>query len=155
MCRSVPEGGEKTMHGALQRSCDTAIKYINKQNGMQYSFFKMVAIYSHFLSHFYCIFFQMNSQRKKNLKNNKPTNVYSGSWFLTIPDPTTAPKKEGENYFFCSTIFCIHKYHTIVLNRLRNFFLAKTLRLFVLFTQKFVFKIWVCNPGSKRHQHCN
>jgi hypothetical protein len=28
------------MHGALHRSCDTAIKYINKQNGMQYSFFK-------------------------------------------------------------------------------------------------------------------
>ncbi len=34
----------------------------------------------------------------------------SESWFLSIPDPTTAPKEEGEKYFFCP-IFCSHKYH--------------------------------------------
>jgi hypothetical protein len=32
-----------------------------------------------------------------------------------IPDPTTAPREEGEN-FLCPSIFCSHKYHKIVNN---------------------------------------
>jgi hypothetical protein len=95
-----------------------------------------------------------------------------------IPDPTTAPK-EGDIKTFCPTIFSIHKYHKIVSNfffeQVNTFFLAKTLRIIVLFTQNFVIKlskIWfldpektypgsgknlfrkkpIPDPGSKRHR---
>ncbi len=86
--------------------------------------------------------------------------------FLSIPDhgsripesrnPKTAPNEKGES-FFCPTILCSHKYHKIVnnflLNRLRNF-LAKTLRIIVLFTQKVVIKlskIWVWDQRSGKN----
>jgi hypothetical protein len=76
---------------------------------------------------------------------------------------------------FCPTIFCSHKYHTIVnkfiFEHVKKIFVAKTLRIIVLFIQNFVIelsKIWIWNPGSeirdpgsKRHripdpdpQHC-
>ncbi len=92
-----------------------------------------------------------------------------GSWFLSIPapgsqipdlgswipDPTTAPKEEGK--IFLSYHFCSHKYHKIVNNfifeQVKNF-LAKALRIVVLFTHKFVIKlskIWVWNPGSGKN----
>ncbi len=56
-----------------------------------------------------------------------------------IPDPTKAPKEEGE-ILLCPTIFCSDKYNKIVNNFFEQvkIFLAKTLRILVLFTQKFV-----------------
>jgi hypothetical protein len=66
-----------------------------------------------------------------------------------IPDPTTA-KRRGK-IFCCPIIFSIHKYHKIVNN---FFFLAKKLRIIVLYTQNFVnklSKIWVWDPGSGKN----
>jgi hypothetical protein len=65
-------------------------------------------------------------------------DVYPGSRSLFIPDPTTAPKKEGEIYFVCPTIFCSHKYHKIVNNftfdeQVKKIFFAKTIRIKVTF----------------------
>jgi hypothetical protein len=98
-------------------------------------------------------------------------DVYPGSWFYPsqVPDPTTAPKEEGEK-IFCPAIFS-HNYHKIANNcifeQIKKIFLAKTLRIKVLFIQKFVFTIskicvWdpgtgknlfrIPNPGSKRHR---
>ncbi len=64
-----------------------------------------------------------------------------------ILDPTTAPKEEGEKKFFSL------KYHKIVNNfifeHVKKVFLAKTLRIIVLFAPKIVIKllkIWVWDP---------
>ncbi len=86
-----------------------------------------------------------------------------GSWFLPIPDlgsqipdPKTATKERGEN-FFCHTIFCSQKFHKI-----ENYFIFEMLkkkiiwanfqRIIELFTQKIVnklSKIWVWDPESE------
>ncbi len=62
-----------------------------------------------------------------------------------IPDPTTALKEEGKNFFCCSTIFCSHKDHKIVNNfifeRVKKTISTKSLRIIVLFTQKFFIKL--------------
>jgi hypothetical protein len=75
-----------------------------------------------------------------------------------ITDSRTAPKEEGEK-LFGYTIFCSHKKHKIVNNfeQVKNIVLTKTLRIIVLFTQKFVIKlskiwVWARDPGSKRHR---
>jgi hypothetical protein len=72
-----------------------------------------------------------------------------------IPDPTTAPKEEGQTFFFSPTIFCSHKYHKIVNNlifeQVKKIFLGETPGIIVLFIQKFVIKLsklWVWDPGS-------
>jgi hypothetical protein len=58
--------------------------------------------------------------------------------------------------FWGPTIFCSNKYHKIVNNfifeQVKKIILAKTLRIVVLVTQKFVIKlskIWVWDPGSE------
>ncbi len=52
--------------------------------------------------------------------------------FLSISDPTTAPKDEGGKKF-SPTIFCSRKYHNIVYNfifeQVKKNFSAKTLRI--------------------------
>jgi hypothetical protein len=64
-------------------------------------------------------------------------DVYPGSCFLSIPDPgsnNSTKRDRGK---------CFLSYH-------KKFFFAKTLRMIVLFTQKFVIKlskIWVRDPG--------
>jgi hypothetical protein len=70
------------------------------------------------------------------------------------PHPTTAPNEEGE--IFSPIIFCSHKSDKIVNNfifeQVKKFFLAKTLRIIVLFTQKFLIKlskIWVWDQGPR------
>ncbi len=61
-------------------------------------------------------------------------------------------KPKRGKHFCCPTIFCSHTYHKIVNNfifeQVKNFFLAKTLTIVVIFAQRFViklskFKIWV------------
>ncbi len=56
-------------------------------------------------------------------------------------------QKRSGNKIFCPTIYCSHNYHEIVNNLIfnKNFVSAKTLRIIVLFTQKFVIKL----PVSK------
>jgi hypothetical protein len=75
-----------------------------------------------------------------------------------ISDPSTA----SEEKFFCPNIFCSHKYHKIVnsfiFEQAKKIFLAKLLRIIILFTQKFVItcklsKIWVWDPGSRIRQN--
>ncbi len=63
-----------------------------------------------------------------------------------IPDPTTAPKEEGDkNFFVLLFLSTSHKYHKIVNNfifeQVKKIILTKTLRILVLFTQKFVSKL--------------
>ncbi len=77
-----------------------------------------------------------------------------GSWFLSIPDPTTAPKEEGER-FFGPTIFCSQKYHDFVNNfifeQIKKILLAKTLRIISTYPPKICHwpkKIWVWGPRS-------
>jgi hypothetical protein len=66
--------------------------------------------------------------------------IHPGSRIL---DPTTAPREGGEK-FFCPTIFCSHKYRKIVNNlifeQVKKNVLARTLRIIILFTQKFFIK---------------
>jgi hypothetical protein len=71
------------------------------------------------------------------------------------PGSNNSTKRGGGNIFL-SCHFCIHKYHKIVNNfifeQIKKFFLAKTLRITVLFTQTFVIKlskIWVWRSGSE------
>jgi hypothetical protein len=73
---------------------------------------------------------------------------------IRIPDPTAEPKEEGEN-FFCPSSFCSHKCHKILNNfifvQVKKIFSARTLRIIVLLTQRFVSKIskiWVWDPRS-------
>ncbi len=75
-----------------------------------------------------------------------------------ISDPTTAPKDEGDTIL--SYLFCSHKYHKIVNNfifkKVKKFFLAQTLRIIILLTQKFVIKlskipVWGWDPGSGKN----
>ncbi len=87
-----------------------------------------------------------------------------------IPDPDFYPsrisdpksriqqqheKRRGKNYFY-PTIFCSHKYHKIVNNfifeQAKKIVFAKTLKITVVFTQKYVIKlskIWVWDPGPE------
>ncbi len=77
-----------------------------------------------------------------------PDFVHPGSR-IRIPDSTTSPKEEGK-------IFCGHKYHKIVNNfifeEIEKIFLAKTLRIIILSSEKFVnsykkYEVW--DPGSR------
>jgi hypothetical protein len=80
-------------------------------------------------------------------------DVYPGS---RISDPgSNNSTKIGGGTFFLFSIFFSHKYHKIVNNfifeQANKVFLAKTLRMVELFTQKFVIKpskIWVFGSGS-------
>jgi hypothetical protein len=80
-----------------------------------------------------------------------------GSRILIFIHPGSRIKQQHQKrgkFYFCPTIFCSHKYHEIVNNfifeQVKKTFLAKTLRIIVLFTQKFVnklSKIRVWDPG--------
>ncbi len=48
-----------------------------------------------------------------------------GSWFLSVPNPTTATKEEGKNSF-CPTFFCSQKY-----DKIKNSFFKKDGKKFV------------------------
>ncbi len=77
-----------------------------------------------------------------------------------IPDLgsyNSSQRGEGKN-FCCPTIYWSHKYHKIVNNcifeQVNTIFLAETLRIIVLFTQKVVIKlphIWVWDPRSGKN----
>jgi hypothetical protein len=54
------------------------------------------------------------------------------------PDPTTAPKEEGGN-FFCHTVFCSYKYHKIV----NNFIIEQVKKIFL--TKNTTFYPKVCH----------
>jgi hypothetical protein len=69
----------------------------------------------------------------------------------SLPDPgSNKSTKRGGGKFFFPSIFRSHRYHKIldnfVFEQVKKIFLAKTLKIIVLFTQKFVIKIskiWV------------
>jgi hypothetical protein len=91
-------------------------------------------------------------------------DVYPGSRILIfihpgsqISDPgsNNSTKRGGDN-FFCPTIFvaknAIKLQINFIFEQVKKIFLAKTLRIILLFTQKFVIKlskIWVWDPGSE------
>ncbi len=70
-----------------------------------------------------------------------------------IPDPKTATKDRGEN-FFCQTIFCSHKFHKTEYDMLKKKIWHNFPRIIEVFTQKIVTKpskIWVWDPGSGKN----
>jgi hypothetical protein len=61
-------------------------------------------------------------------------------------------QKRREKTFFCPTIFLATNTITFIFEQVKKIVLAKTLKIIVLFTQKFVIKlskIWVWNPRSQ------
>jgi hypothetical protein len=62
-------------------------------------------------------------------------------------------KRGGGKFFFCPAIFCSHKYkkmfNNFIFEQVKKIFLAKTLRIIALSSQKFVIKpskIWGWDP---------
>jgi hypothetical protein len=72
-----------------------------------------------------------------------------------IPDPKTATRDRGENFFFCQTISCWHKFHKteyyFIFDMLKKKKWPNFPEIIEVFTQKIVTKpskIWVWDPGS-------
>jgi hypothetical protein len=96
----------------------------------------------------------------KKIQENCITEVHEykvreDTYFIKNQCSNNSAKRGGGKNCLCPTTFCSHKYHKIVNNlffeQVKKIFLAKTLRILGLFTQKFVIKlskIWVWDPGS-------
>jgi hypothetical protein len=79
-------------------------------------------------------------------------DVYPGS---RIPDTgsNNSTKRGGGKFLFVLPFFCCHKYHIVnnfIFGQVKKIFLSKTLRIVVLFTQKFIIEIYKIRVGDTR-----